>query len=74
MGRNVTDCSDGFFLDTLHFLVDRDTKFSPFCEVVVVALLAVGSSFCHASENGSDLDWLEQYNVVWTTQSKNAGE
>jgi len=30
MGRNLTDCYDGFFLDTRYVLVDRDTKFLPF--------------------------------------------
>jgi len=30
MGRNLTDCYDGFFLDTRYVLVDRDTKLLPF--------------------------------------------
>ena len=30
MGRNLTDCCDGFFLETRCVLVDRDTKFLPF--------------------------------------------
>jgi putative transposase len=30
MARNLTDCYDGFFLDTRYVLVDRDTKFLPF--------------------------------------------
>ena len=30
MGRNLTDCYEGFFLDTRYILVDRDTKFFPF--------------------------------------------
>ena len=30
MGRNLTDCYDGFFLETRYVLVDRDAKFFPF--------------------------------------------
>jgi len=30
MGRNLTDCYDGFFLNARYVLVDRDTKFLPF--------------------------------------------
>ena len=30
MARNLTDCYDGFFLDTRYVLIDRDTKFLPF--------------------------------------------
>jgi len=30
MGRNLTDCYDGFLLDARYVLVDRDTKFLPF--------------------------------------------
>ena len=30
MARNLTDCYDGFLLDTRYVLVDRDTKFLPF--------------------------------------------
>ncbi len=41
---------------------------------MVLGLLVVGCSLCHAGESDSDLDWLEQYNVAWTSQSKNAGE
>jgi transposase InsO family protein len=29
MGRNLTDCYDGFLLDTKYLLIDRDTKFCP---------------------------------------------
>ena len=30
MGRNLTDCCDGFLLGTRYLLVDRDQKFLPF--------------------------------------------
>ncbi len=33
MGRNLTDCYDGFLNDTRCLLLDRDTKSLPFCGV-----------------------------------------
>jgi len=41
---------------------------------VMMGLIAVGCSVCHAMDNGSDLDWLDQYNVTWTSQSTNSGD
>jgi putative transposase len=29
IGRNLTDCDDGFLIDTRYLLLDRDTKFLP---------------------------------------------
>ena len=34
MGRNLTDCYDGFLNDIAYLLLDRDTKFLPFCGVL----------------------------------------
>ncbi len=34
MGRNLTDCYDGFLNDIGYLLLDRDTKFFPFCGVL----------------------------------------
>ena len=34
MGRNLTDCYDGFLLNTKYLILDRDTKFSPLCGVL----------------------------------------
>ena len=39
----------------------------------VLAALALSSALCHASGNGDGLPWLEQYNVAWASQSKEAG-
>ena len=42
----------------------------------LMGLLSVTCILCHAAETdkSGDLNWLEQYNVVWTTQSTNSGE
>jgi hypothetical protein len=39
-------------------------------------MLVATSAFCYATEmvKSRDLTWLEQYNVVWTSQSKNSSE
>ena len=34
MGRNLTDCYDGFLLNTKYLILDRDAKFSPLCGVL----------------------------------------
>ena len=34
MGRNLTDCYDGFLNDIKYLLLDRDTKFLSFCGVL----------------------------------------
>ena len=51
---------------------------------VLVGVIVVSSSFCYtaemvksdvsAAESMGDLAWVEQYNVVWTSQSKNSSE
>ena len=38
--------------------------------LVVLSVLVISSAFSCAG----DTTWLDQYNVVWTTQSKNSGE
>ncbi len=42
--------------------------------VKYIAVVA-SCAFCHAAETdkSDDLEWLDQYNVVWTSQSKNSG-
>ncbi len=45
MGRNLTDCYDGFFLDAQYALLDRDTKFLPFRGV----LRRLGDQSCRTS-------------------------
>ena len=34
VGRNLTDCSDGFLRDSRHLIIDRDTKHLPLCEIL----------------------------------------
>ncbi len=34
VGRNLTDCSDGFLRDSSHLIIDRDTKHLPLCEIL----------------------------------------
>ena len=51
---------------------------------VLIVFIIVSSAYCYATEavesdvsvvkNVDDLNWLGQYDVVWTTQSKNSGE
>ena len=51
-------------------IVQRLQKF------VLIGFIVAGSAFCYSAETvkSGDLTWLEQYNVVWTSQSKNSGE
>ena len=41
-----------------------------------MGFFAASSAFCHETETvkSDGLTWLEQYNVVWTSQSSNSGE
>ncbi len=41
--------------------------------VMAMGIVAINFTGCHTPESEGDLSWLEQYNVVWTTQSENAG-
>jgi len=40
----------------------------------MAGVAASNSALCYAAADAENLDWLDQYNVVWTSQSKNAGE
>jgi len=44
--------------------------------LIVLCALVASCAFCHAAEpvKWGALAWLEPYNVVWTSQSKNSGE
>jgi len=39
-----------------------------------MGILAINSVWCHAAERVGDLAWLEQYNIVWTSQSSTSGD
>ena len=43
---------------------------------IILCVIVVSSAFCFAAETvkRGDLGWLDQYNVVWDSQSKNSGE
>ena len=41
---------------------------------VIAYIIVLSKVWCHAVEGVENLEWLDQYNVVWTTQSKSAGE
>lgn len=59
-------------------------KVKEVAKFVLIVFIIVSSAYCYATEavesdvsavqNVDDLNWLEQYDVVWTTQSKNSGE
>ncbi len=34
VGRNLTDCNDGFLGDSSYLIIDRDTKHLPLCEIL----------------------------------------
>lgn len=42
----------------------------------VMGFILFSSAFCYATaaDKSGDLGWLDQYNVVWNSQSKNSGE
>lgn len=40
--------------------------------LAIAGIGTLNNKWCHADEIG--LEWLDPYNVVWTNQSKNAGE
>ena len=41
--------------------------------VVLIACLSGACSLAAPGDTGGDLSWLDQYNVVWESQSKNSG-
>ena len=45
-------------------------------KLVLMGFLVISSVGCHTAETAKsgNLTWLEQYNVIWTSQSKNSGE
>lgn len=42
--------------------------------MITIGIVALNCISCSISKNTDNLSWLEQYNVNWTTQSKNSGE
>ena len=37
--------------------------------IAILGVIFINNIWSHADVNDSDLDWLEQYNVAWTSQT-----